>query len=193
MRSSSASGLVMDATEAPVHFARVLSAAGAPHAVGGAIAYGFFGAARGTHDVDLNLFIDGGAATKALDVLIAAGLRIDRAEAIATAAERGDARGRFHDLPIDLFFNSIPLHERAATRTVEVTHGERIRVRSPEDTAVFKMLFFRGKDLVDVERLLALSGATLDLGYVRAALVETVGDGDYRTKKWDELVRQFVP
>lgn len=169
MRSSSASGLVMDATEAAVHFARALSIAGVPHAVGGAIAYGFFGAARGTHDVDLNLFIDGGAATKALDVLIAAGLRIDRAEAIATAAER------------------------AATRTVEVTlHGERIRVLSPEDTAVFKMLFFRGKDLVDVERLLALSGSKLDLAYVRAALVETVGDGDFRTKKWDELVRQLV-
>lgn len=194
MRSSSASGLTMDATEAAVHFARALGIAGVPHAVGGAIAYGFFGAARGTHHVDLNLFIDGGAATKALDVLIAAGLRIDRAEAIATAAERGDARGRFHDLPIDLFLNSIPVHERAATRTVEVTlHGERIRVLSAEDTAVFKMLFFRGKDLVDVERLLALSGAKLDLAYVRAALVETVGDGDYRTKKWDELVRQLVP
>jgi hypothetical protein len=184
----------MDATEAAVHFAKALTVAGLPHAVGGAIAYGFFGAARGTHDVDLNVFIDGGQAARALDVLIAAGLRIDREEAIATAAERGDARGRFHDLPVDLFFNSIPAHERAATRTIEVVlHEERIRVLSPEDTAVFKMLFFRGKDLVDVERLLALTGPRLDLAYVRAALVETVGDGDYRTKKWDELVRQLVP
>ena len=47
----------MDATEAAVHFAQALQAAKIPHAIGGAIAYGFFGAARGTHDVDINLFV----------------------------------------------------------------------------------------------------------------------------------------
>ena len=59
---------------------------------------------------------------------------------------------------------------------------------SPEDTAIFKMLFFRGKDLVDVERLLALMGDALDRAFVRDSLVEVVGDEDYRVRKWDELV-----
>ena len=183
----------MDATEAAVHFASALQIAGIPHAIGGAIAYGFFGAARGTHDVDINLFVPGDAATAALDALIAAGLEIDEPLALATAAERGDARGVFQGLPVDLFFNSIPVHDRAATRTREVTlHAVRIRVLSPEDTAVFKMLFFRGKDLVDIERLLGIMQGTLDHAYVRDALIEVVGEGDYRTKKWDEFVKQLV-
>lgn len=184
----------MDATEAAVHFAKALQSAKVPYAIGGAIAYGFFGAARGTHDVDINLFVAGEAAGPALRALVGAGLQIDEALSLETAIERGDARGSFQGLPVDLFFNSIPVHERAALRTRDVTlHGVGIKVLSPEDTAVFKMLFFRGKDLVDIERLLGIMKASLDLAYVRAALVEVVGDDDYRTRKWDEFVKQLVP
>lgn len=64
----------MDATEAAVHFATALTRAEIPYAVGVAIAYGFFGAARGTHDVDLNLFVAGDQSSDALDALIEAGL-----------------------------------------------------------------------------------------------------------------------
>lgn len=42
--------------------------------------------------------------------------------------------------------------------------------------------------MVDVERLLALMGPALDRASVRAALVEVVGEDDYRVRKWDELV-----
>ena len=38
------------------------------------------------------------------------------------------------------------------------------------------MLFFRGKDLNDVERLLGIMQSDLDRAYVRAALVEVVGE-----------------
>lgn len=184
----------MDATEAAVHFAKALTAAKIPHAVGGAIAYGFFGVARGTHDVDLNLFVDGESAAGAIDVLIDAGLSIDRSSAIGSARERGDARGTYSGMPVDLFFNSIPTHERAFRRLKNVTlHGVPIQVLSPEDTAIFKMLFFRGKDLVDVERLLGLMGQQLDCTYVRDNLVELVGEDDFRTKKWDEFVAQLIP
>ncbi|MDP2276166.1 MAG: hypothetical protein Q8N23_12720 [Archangium sp.] len=62
------------------------------------------------------------AAGPALDALIAAGLEIDAPLALTTAPPR--ARGKFR------------------------LHGVRLRVLSPEDTAVFKMRIFRGKDLV---------------------------------------------
>jgi hypothetical protein len=180
----------VDATEAAVHFAKALEAAAVPSAIGGAIAYGFFGAARGTHAVDINLFVAGDAAGSALGALVAAGLSIDLPEATRRASERGDARGSFQGLPVGLFFNSIPAHERAATRRKRVLlHGTAIDVLAPEDTATFKLLFFRGKDLVDVERLLAMMGPRLDRALVRAQLVEVVGEDDYRVKKWDELTR----
>ena len=72
-------------------------------------------------------------------------------------------------------------------------HGERVRVLSPEDTAVFKMLFYRAKDLVDVERLLSLMREKLDVAYVRTALVETVGESDYRVIRWDQLTQKRAP
>ncbi|MDP2276157.1 MAG: hypothetical protein Q8K32_35765 [Archangium sp.] len=40
--------------------------------------------------------------------------------------------------------------------------------------------------------MLGIMQGALDLAYVRAALLEAVGEDDYRTKKWDELVAQLV-
>lgn len=80
----------------------------------------------------------------------------------------------------------------AAVHFGSALQAVRVKVLSPEDTAVLKMLFFRGKDLNDVERLLGIMQADLDRAYVRAALVEVVGEDDYRTRKWDELVAQLV-
>ncbi len=55
-----------------------------------------------------------------------------------------------------------------------------------EELAVFKMLFFRPKDVLDVKRMLEVQGARFDRGFVRDALVEMLGD-DPRIAKWDEL------
>ncbi len=178
----------MDATEVARRLALALEAAHVPYAIGGAIAYGFFGAPRGTYDVGLNLFLPAEEASQALGVLRAAGLDVDVAAAVASGAERGDAHAHYQGMRVDLFFNSIPLHESAATRTVAVALlGSRVNVLSPEDTAVFKLLFFRGKDLSDVERLLGVAGAALDRDYVRRWLVATVGEDDARVAKWDAL------
>lgn len=49
------------------------------------------------------------------------------------------------------------------------------------------MLFFRAKDLFDVERLLAVRGADLDRDYVRRWLVELVGADDARIQRWDAI------
>jgi hypothetical protein len=50
------------------------------------------------------------------------------------------------------------------------------------------LLFFRGKDIVDLERMVALSGPTLDRGYVRRWIVECVGEDDLRVRVWDRIV-----
>ncbi len=62
-----------------------------------------------------------------------------------------------------------------------------IRVLSAEDLTVFKLLFFRGKDVVDVERLVAAQGNRLDRQYVRTWLVSCVGEGDERVRRWDTI------
>jgi len=171
-----------------VQFGTALEAADVAYAIGGAIAYGFWGVPRGTRDLDINLFVvaDGGAA--AIAALVGAGLEIDATAALRSGAERGDARGAYQGVPIDLFFVSIPLHESAARRTSEVPLlGSTIRILSAEDLTVFKLLFFRGKDIVDVERLVAVQGGRLDRAYVRDWLVDCVGADDVRVARWDAI------
>ena len=56
---------------------------------------------------------------------------------------------------------------------------------------LFKLLFFRGKDIVDLERLVATQQDRLDHAYVRRWIVEMMGEEDARTKTWDDLVRRF--
>jgi hypothetical protein len=55
------------------------------------------------------------------------------------------------------------------------------------------MMFFRNKDIVDLERLIASMGQRLDTVYVRRWLVGAMGEDDERVRKWDELVSTFMP
>lgn len=179
---------MMNAAEVAVALAEQLELHRIPYAVGGAIAYGFWGNPRGTHDVDLNVFVPASTPDNVIDVLISWGVRFDRDAALASARERGDARGYCDDLPVDVFFVSIPLHESAAERTCRVHLLEHeISILSAEDLIVFKLLFFRGKDVVDVERVVAVQGAGLDRNYVRRWLVDCVGEADERVQRWDGI------
>lgn len=181
-----------DINEIALLLARALHEASIPYALGGAIAYGYWGAARGTKDVDLNVFVPAESPEAALTVLASADLRFELAAALESARDRGDVRAWHGDVPVDLFFNSIPLHESAARRAVEVTLlGNPVRVLSSEDLTVFKLLFNRPKDLLDVERLVALRGSSLERDYVREWLVDSVGTTDSRVAYWDQLCRDL--
>lgn len=72
---------------------------------------------------------------------------------------------------------------------IEVPKRERsVWVLSAESIAVFKMMFYRPKDIVDLERLLAVRGPALDAAYVRVQLIDMVGGDDERIITWDRLV-----
>ena len=53
-----------------------------------------------------------------------------------------------------------------------------------EALAVFKLLFFRSKDLVDLERLVAVSGGSMNLNAVRSHVVKMMGGNDPRVSAW---------
>ena len=178
----------IDAVAVARKLADALEAAGVPYAIGGAIAYGYYGAARGTKDVDVNLFVTPDGSRKALEVLVQAGVKLDVDEAMRTGLERGDAIGRFGLMRIDIFFNTIELHDVASRRTVTVPMmGRPVRILSREDIVILKLFFNRGKDWVDVERLLGRAGGALDRDEVRRWLVDGVGEDDERIQRWDRL------
>jgi hypothetical protein len=74
-----------------------------------------------------------------------------------------------------------------------VIDGAAVWFLSAESLCVFKLLFFRGKDVVDLERLVAVQGDALDGDYVRSRIVAMLDADDPRVTTWDRLWREHRP
>lgn len=182
--------ILLPAPEVARHIADALEEVGAPYAIGGAIAYGYHGPPRATNDVDVNVFVEPANLGPVLDALAAAGATVDRARALATARDRGDFVVRYGGMRVDAFTPSIELSHSAAKRTQRLLLlGRPVEVLSAEDLVLFKLLFFRPKDLLDIERLVRFRGAELDHAYVRRWIVDMMGEEDERTQAWDQIAR----
>lgn len=184
--------VIPSAPEVARRLADALEAVHLPYAIGGAIAYGLHAPPRATNDVDLNVFVELDELDRVFEAFERAGALVDRTGARATAQARGEFAMRVDGMRVDVFVPSIPLSASAASRVrAAVLLGRPIQVLSAEDLTAFKMLFFRAKDLVDVERLVAFQASRLDRAYVRLWLVDSVGEDDERVKRWDELVARY--
>lgn len=139
---------------------RSLFAAGIPHAFGGAIALAYCTRdPRGTSDLDVSVFVP---------VLDAERLAHTLPRAVPVGAEdlrrlRGDGQVRlwWDDTPVDIFLSTHPFHESAAADLRMVPfEGARIPVLSCRSLAVFKAMFNRPKDWVDIADM-TTSGSVL--------------------------------
>ncbi len=169
--------------------------AGIPYAFGGAIALSAWSDPRATTDIDMNVWVGLDRLDATFDVLESVGVVLDR----ETARNQADSTGVFYtrigEYRLDMFVPSIPFYDEALARRRRVQlAGRDTWVLSAETLAVFKLLFFRPKDLVDVQRMMQIQSATFDAAFVRAALVDVVGDHDVRVLRWDAIVRvEAVP
>jgi len=182
------------APEVARRLADALESAQIPYAIGGAIAYGLHAPPRATNDVDVNVFAPLDEIDRVFDALEDGGATIDRASARVSANQRGDFIARVQGMRVDVFVPSIPLSASAAGRVRQgVLLGRPIAILSAEDLVLFKLLFFRAKDLSDVERLVRFQGEGLERDYIRYWLVELVGADDVRVEAWDRLVSGPAP
>lgn len=164
-----------------------LEASGETYAFGGAIALAAWSEPRATADVDVVLWLDPEQVDRAIDCVRAAGVEVDRETARAQATARGMFVGMAGVVRVDVFIPSIPFYAEAERRRVATTiAGRATWVHSAEVLAVFKLLFFRPKDLLDIERMLQVQGTGFDRDFVRGALLQMLGE-DPRIAKWDEI------
>lgn len=181
-----------DAGEAAEQLGDALERAAIPHAIGGALAMGVHGYPRGTLDVDVNVFVQLDQLDRVLDVLHEQGLSVDDDEARARAERDGMFVARLHGMRVDVFVPSIPFSWEAERTRVQLHQGERAYwFLAPEALCVFKLLFFRGKDRVDLERFVPARAGALDHPYVRRWMVDMMGDDDERVRFWDQLVARL--
>jgi hypothetical protein len=162
------------------------------YAIGGALALGFYAVPRATVDVDINIFLDPRTRFPLiLDVLESAGFAGDAEPKVLAdqAVQEGQFRGKVSGLRVDVFVPAIPYYASLAERRRQVPLlGQSIWILGPEDLVVLKMVFFRRKDLADVEAILR-DQRDLDLEFVRQTLISLVGEDDERIKVLSEVER----
>jgi hypothetical protein len=164
---------------------RALETAGIPHAFGGALALAWCTQrARGTVDIDLNVFV-GQDQTEAVVHALPRGVT-RKASEIAALKRDGQARLWWDETPIDVFLNTTDYHDQIAGRTrQEPFLGDELPFLSCTDLAVFKVFFNRTKDWADVEEMTA--AGSLDKEKVLGVLVQYLGPADDRIQKLREL------
>ena len=164
---------------------KALAAAQVPHAFGGALALAWCTQrARGTIDIDLNIFVDNSLARGALEALPD---QVVWSEVDQALIERdGQARLWWDTTPVDLFLNTTEFHAQAAERAQwQDFAGAKIPFLSCSDLAVFKAFFNRTKDWADLEEMAA--AGTLDLDRVLGVLVRHIGPTDTRIERLQAL------
>ncbi|MGQ0434535.1 MAG: hypothetical protein ACT452_19275 [Microthrixaceae bacterium] len=165
-----------------------LADGGVEHAFGGALALGWCVAeARGTVDVDVNVFMP---ADRAAEVVQHLPTGVDHTDDDIALLERdGQARLWWGRTPIDLFFNTTEFHERAATRAHwERFGGTDLPFLACRDLAVFKAFFNRPKDWVDLQAMTDVG--MLDRQAVLGVLVDYLGTADERIERLRTLTPQ---
>lgn len=163
-----------------------LTEADIPHAFGGALALAYCTEdPRGTRDIDVNAFVPAEEAPRVLAAL-PPGVVVPPGTADVVAAD-GQVRLWWDDTPVDLFMDYAPLHAQAARGRRSVPFAARqISVLGPVELVLFKALFDRPKDWVDIAAVVE-AGALADPSAVRRGLVDLVGADDPRIERWDAL------
>ena len=168
--------------------AEQLESRGAEYAVGGAIALGYWGVPRGTLDVDLTIFLSPERPTECVWLLQDLGCELSAAEALQSLRDHGFCSVKFAGMRVDVFLPTTAFYEAARARRKRLElGGQPIMAWDAETLAVFKMMFFRRKDLADVEQILRTQGSQFDRLWVREQLAGIYGAGDPRLAAWDEL------
>jgi len=152
-----------------------------PHAFGGALALAWCTqAARGTIDIDVNLFV---GTERAEQMLAHLPKDIEyRAEDLDRLVRDTQIRLWWHATPVDIFLNSTGFHQEASSRIRwEPFAGHTLPFLSCQDIAVFKAFFNRTKDWADLEAM--QDAGTLDWRFVAGVIIEYLGADDERVTR----------
>lgn len=181
-----------DSYQVAEELAARLEAAGCEYALGGAIALGFWAEARNTLDVDVTLYLPLDDPMGCMQLLDKIGCEFDPRRTEETLKEHTFCQVQLLGVRLDVFLPMSSFYEPAKTRRREVPLGSRqAYVWDAETLCVFKMMFFRRKDLVDIQSILRSQGELFDREWVETSLIELYGQRDPRINQWRELVAEI--
>ncbi len=162
-----------------------LERAGIPHAIGGAIALGYCTLEpRGTRDLDVNVFV---GPERAKEVLTALPQRVEFDGFRLEQLERdGQTRLRSGATPVDIFLSVLPFHDDVEAHVREVPfEGRTIPILGCTGLAVFKAMFSRPQDWVDIQKM--VEARTIDLDEAIRWVSEMAGPNSDETARLSAL------
>lgn len=156
-----------------------------PHAFGGALALAWCTQqARGTVDIDINIFVTTEKSGEVFNGMPEGVLWSEKD--LEVIMRDGQVRLWWEKTPIDIFLNTMNLHEEMSRRCRwESFLGESVPFLSCHDLAVLKVFFDRTKDWADLEAMQA--AGTLNVPRVAATIIEYLGADDERIQKLTAL------
>lgn len=161
------------------------------YALGGAIALGYWAAPRGTVDVDLTVFLPPDKPSACVRLLQDLGCKLTAAQALESLREHGFCRVEYDAVRVDVFLPTIAFYDAARDRRRLVKLGEQpIQIWDAESLAVFKLMFFRRKDIADLEQILNTQREALDCTWIEEQVVQLFGRHDPRLSQWNELRKE---
>jgi len=166
-----------------------LDVAEVSHALGGAIAFAYYGEPRATVDIDVNVFASSERWPRVRDALAPLGMNVSID--LAALHRDGEAQPEWDRNPVHLFFSRDELHDAMESATRRVPFGEAtLSIVSPEHLLIRKTMLNRSKDWLDIEQILVAT-EPLNLPEIEEWLRRMVGDGDPRLEKLAEIKARF--
>lgn len=170
---------------------KALDQAGIQHAFGGALALAWCTQrARGTIGIDLNIFLAPENAEEALATLPSGAKWSKRT--LKTIMKEGQVRIHWDTTPIDLFLNTLDLHDQMARRiSWEEFAGESVPFLTCQDIAILKVFFNRTKDWADIEAM--VEAGTIKIPDLTATIIHYLGADDERVAMLTNLSKKLAP
>lgn len=173
--------------------AQKLESVGCEYAIGGAVALACWAEPRGTVDLDVSLYLPIDRVGDTVVILQQIGAMFSEPTVRQSLEEHGFCSVRFLGRRLDVFLPIAAIYEAARPRRKDMLIANWwVKVWDAETLCVFKMMFFRRKDLADVESILRTQGKQLDTAWVEKHLVEMYGARDPRVSEWREIVGQCL-
>jgi hypothetical protein len=169
---------------------QALDEAGVAHAVGGAIALGYYAIPRATVDIDINVFIEASQAATVLDLLARLGVSVEGG--LAAVARSDQCRVSWDHTPVDLFFSDMPFHDAMAAASRQVPFaGGTLPILAAEHLIVCKALFDRQKDWPDILNVL-VTHTDLRVSEITRWMDEIAGPDDHRTVRLRTMLQELL-
>jgi predicted nucleotidyltransferase len=144
----------------------LLDWAGVPYAITGSLAAGYYGLARATRDIDVIVFPDEKGLKRLVEYAKKSGFSpVGRAKSTETKKFTLEAKEGYRvDFWVAQGYGFVVLDRAREMRVF----GRRMRMVSPEDLILQKLLVGRPKDIRDAAAVMVRQGENLDVEHLRS-------------------------